>query len=124
MAEQKSQHFVAQFCLRNFGHGDSSRLICLYNRRTGLYVPHAAIKSQACGDYFYEKGGDTERVLAEMENSVGPVITEMLRVERPPKWRSDDHVRLLKFVVFQNARTEFAKEQMDEGSKKNDRENS
>jgi len=104
--------------MRNFGHVDSSALICLYNRRTGLYVPHAPSKSQACADYFYEKGGEIEKILADMENSVGPVITEILRAEAPPKWRSDDDITVLKFVVLQSKRTEFAKEQMNESSKK------
>jgi hypothetical protein len=115
---QKSQHFVSQFHLRNFGHGESSGLIRLHNRRTGLYVPHAPIKTQACADYFYEKGDQVEHSLAEMENRLGPLISGILKDEAPPKWGSQSHIELLKFVVFQSTRTRFAKDQAEEGTEK------
>lgn len=118
MPAYKSQHFVPQFYLRNFGHGDSRRLISLYNRRTAQYVEHASIKTQACDDYFYEQGGTIEAALHEMEAKVGPIITEMIRTEQPPKWDSPEHKMLLRFVVFQLSRTPFAKEEANEQNEK------
>ena len=104
MPEQKSQHFVSRFYLRNFGHGDSSGLIRLYNRRTGKYVPNAPIKTQACADYFYEKGADVEKTLADLENDLSPLVSAIIRDQNPPKWGSYQHITLLKFVVFQSVR--------------------
>jgi hypothetical protein len=116
---QKSQHFVPQFYLRNFGHGDSSSgLICIYNRRTKAHFPHAPIKSQACANYFYEKGAGVESDLASMENRLGPLVKRMIKDESPPKWDSVDHAALLKFIVFQSVRTMFAKEEADENNYK------
>jgi hypothetical protein len=118
MPDNKSQHFVSQFYLRNFGHGDSRALICLFNRRTGLYVSHAPIKTQACADYFYERGDSVEIALGEMESRLGPLISSIIAQGRPPKWRSPDHLALLKFIVFQLSRTRFAKDAADEQNEK------
>jgi hypothetical protein len=118
MPEQKSQHSVPQFYLRNFGHGDASGLICLYNRRTSRYVRDAGIRTQACADYFYGKKKEIEISLSKMEDRLAPLISEMLRAETPPKWGSQDHVQLVKFVVFQCARPPFAKDEAEESAQK------
>jgi hypothetical protein len=118
MPEQKRQHSVPQFYLRNFGHGDASGLICLYNRRTNRYVRDAPIRTQACADYFYEKGNSVENSLSKMEDRLAPLISRILSDEVPPKWGSDGHVQLVKFVVFQCARTPFAKDEAEESTQK------
>lgn len=118
MPANKSQHFVPQFYLRNFGHGNSLKLICLYNLQTGKFVPDAAIKNQACADYFYEKGQVIESALSKMETSVQPIISQVLRSGTLPNWGSQEHLQLLKFLVYQRVRTQFAVDEADEQTEK------
>jgi hypothetical protein len=53
-----------------------------------------------------------------MESQIGPLIREMLKHEKPPKWQSPEHVALLKFIVFQLSRTRLARNEAGERTAK------
>lgn len=118
MPEKKSQHFVSQFILRCFAHRESDKLICLYHIPGRRYVPRAAIKHQACGDYFYEKGIEIENELNRMEGEIGPIISAAIEREKLPKWGSTEHAGLLRLVVLQSERTQLAVDEMKETQEK------
>jgi uncharacterized protein DUF4238 len=108
MAEHKNQHFVSQFLLRNFSTSSSRKVINLFHLPTGRFVKDAAIRNQACGDYFYERGTSVEQALSKFEGMVGSTIEQMLVQETLPKWRSREHHDLLLFVELQHSKTRFA----------------
>jgi hypothetical protein len=118
MPAHKNQHYVSQCCLRNFTRSDSDNLICLYHIPSRRYVSKAAIKNQACGDYFYEKGVGIEQELCKIEGSVMPLIRDAIKNEVVPKWGSQDYRTLVKFVVLQHSRTQCAADEMWEEQEK------
>jgi Protein of unknown function (DUF4238) len=115
--ENKSQHFVPQFYLRNFARRDVNKLICLYHLPTDRFVPRAPIRTQACEDYFYQDP-KVEKGLSELEAIARPIITAAVTSEVLPNWRSLEHTQLLIFVLFQSLRTRSAADETNEQQEK------
>lgn len=104
MPENKRQHFVPKFYLRNFaGPGDGQ--IGVYNIRSERLIRGASLKSQAYRNYFYGADGAAERHFSVIECAASRTIAEILRSGRPPRRFSQDHYRLIYFVMLQAART-------------------
>ena len=117
MPDKKRQHFVSRMVLRRFAHSESKELICLYHIPTRRYVPKAPIKNQAYEDYFYDKGGEVEGALADMEGQMRPRLDWVMASETLPKWRSAEHRDLLMFVLSQSSRTRAAADEAAEHSR-------
>jgi hypothetical protein len=107
MAEHKRQHFVPQFYLRNFADADRAT-IGVFNLASGRLIRGAGLKTQAYRNYFYGKDGEAERRLGVVETQMSQVIGNVIRTGRPPKRFSEDHLRLVFFVMLQVSRTASA----------------
>jgi hypothetical protein len=105
MPEQKRQHFVPQFYLRNFSVDPNRKLICLYALRSGVLKRDVPIKEQGYEDYYYGKDNGVESALGKLEQVVSPIIARALTDNLLPTPGSADHAALLKFVILQHDRT-------------------
>lgn len=105
MPEQKRQHFVSQFYMKNFSADANRKLICLYVLRSGALKRDVPIKEQGYEDYFYGKGNGVEAALGRLEQAVSPLIARALTDNALPTLGSADHFALLKFVILQYDRT-------------------
>lgn len=110
MAENKRQHFVPKFYLRNFGSPDGGS-VGVYNIASGRIVHQAKLKTQAYRDYFYGKDGRAERWMGGIEGPASQAIATIVTTGKAPKPRSRDHFKLIYFLVLQLARTVRAEEE-------------
>lgn len=115
MAQYKSQHQVPRFYLKHFASDPRGKSIGLFHVPTGMYVPNARIKNQACRDYFYGREPMVEQALALIEGFGSRLISEIIREQQlphdPDAWRF-----LIFYIVLQHERTVSAAEAADEAA--------
>jgi hypothetical protein len=116
--EKKKQHFVPQFYMRNFSPDADRKRISLYLVDAQRHVAQAAIRDQACENYFYGKDGVVEEVLSRLEGQTSPLIAKAIADKVLPDRMGEDHLTLLTFVLFQGARTPVMAAAMNEGAEK------
>lgn len=110
MAENKRQHFVPKFYLRNFAEPGGGA-IGVYNIAARHIVRQAKLKTQAYRDYFYGKDGRAERWMGGIEGPASQVIAAIVATGKAPKPRSTEHFKLIYFLVLQLARTVRAQDE-------------
>ena len=72
MVDRKNQHYVPKFHLRQWS--TDGKLISLYNKYNQKFVDNkGAIKNMASKDYLYDKDGEVEALLGEIEASISPI---------------------------------------------------
>src|SRR5262245_44200254 len=106
MPDNKNQHFVPQFYLRNFSIDVHRRSIALVNLARGNYVPAASIKSQCSRDYWHgDPDPEFEGYVTSIEGIGAAAIKHTVLSERVHQIRT-----LKKLVMFQLGRTAFVAE--------------
>lgn len=111
MPDNKRQHFVPKFYLRNFS-GSGGDAIGVFHISSGRLFRTASLKTQAYRNYFYGKDGEAERHFGDIEGAASQAISSILATGRPPGRFGPDHYRLVYFLMLQNART--ARSEADE----------
>lgn len=106
MPSKKNQHFVPRFYLKNFSNDKKKNFIGLFNIDSEVYIKNAKLKTQASRDYFYGKDGKVEDLFGIIENKVSPIISDIIKEEELPKFKSTEYQELLLFTLFQSTRTE------------------
>lgn len=116
MPENKRQHFVPQFYLRNFA-GPGGGTLGVFNLKANRFIAPAKLKSQAAKSWLYGADGETERHFGIIEGAAASAIRRVLLTGRPPQRFREDHHRLITFVMLQIGRTPaaaiFANRQLD-----------
>lgn len=105
MPENKKQHFVPQFYLRNFGDGNSIPVLNLPKKK---YVPITSIADQCQGDYLYTHDVAIEKSIGKIEDESAEVISEVIKTNNPPEQWSEQHRQLMAFLILQKERTPSA----------------
>lgn len=116
MPEHKSHHYVPQMYMRLFS-ADRSRVGVFVIKRRKL-IPNAAIRGQACRDYFYGKDPRAERAFGSIEGQAAKIFADAVENNRLPSPGSEAHEWLIFFLGIQHSRTLSAAEQHNEGSVK------
>lgn len=112
MPQNRNQHFVAQFYLRNFSpDGRSISVFHLPSRRHHLC---ASIKGQASRPYFYGKSPAVEDANRVFENAGADALRSILEADQPPTKGSERAIALLAYIIFQLQRTPAAAMEMEE----------
>lgn len=94
----ENQHYIPQFMLRLFGHGDGNGLIWGYDKRTGLTAERSVKKSAAAPDYYsvnYPEGRrdvSLERLFNSLETAAAPVIKRIVALA-PGRYQLDPATR-------------------------------
>lgn len=110
MPDNKRQHFVPKFYLRNFA-STGGAAIGVFNIAAGRLIAQSSLKAQAYRDYYYGKDGVAERHFGDIEGAASIAITTVLKTGRPPKRFGPDHYRLVYFLMLQLGRTTRAEDE-------------
>jgi len=109
MPENKRQHYVPQFYLRNFA-GPGGGTLGVFNLKTDRFITPAKLKSQAAKSWLYGADGEAERHFSSIEGAAAKSIRRILTTGRPPRRWQEDHYRLITFAMLQWARTPAAEQ--------------
>lgn len=112
MAENKNQHIVPQFHLRNFS--SNGKQIGVYNIPANRFVKNGTIKHEASEDYFYGKDSKLDEVLKHFETQTSITIKKTIDLNYFPPRYSEEHSDLISFVCLLSARTKYKEEATNE----------
>ncbi len=112
MAENKNQHYVSQFHLRNFS--ENGKQIGIYNIPSDRFVQNGPIKHEASENYFYGKDSAIDERLKKIEDTAANLIKEIIEKSKLPDWNTNEHFQLLQFILTLRFRTIYAKENHNE----------
>jgi hypothetical protein len=105
MPENKRQHYVPQFLLRNFSVRGEGKQVGIFNLTSGTFVPDGKLARQAKKDYFYGKDGKTEKLLQNLEDESAKIIARIITERRMPSWKKEEYSILLMFLIASHSRT-------------------
>lgn len=112
MTENKNQHIVPQFHLRNFS--SNGKQIGVYNIPANRFVKIGTIKHEASEDYFYGKDSHTDEGLRKIETEAGKVVKNIIRTDELPIKDSMEHLSILQFIGTLHARTKYRRDSHNE----------
>ncbi|MDE2184645.1 MAG: DUF4238 domain-containing protein [Alphaproteobacteria bacterium] len=114
MPDNKRQHFVPQFYLRNFADDPERRSIRLFVLRRGLMMPQASIKGQCHRNFYYGADGRLEAAMGELEGEAAKIFRAIIDNHQAPRPMIQDHRTLVDFVASLLGRTEAAESELNQ----------
>lgn len=112
MPEKKKQHYVPKLLLRHFSENRNKKTIGIFNPDNDFFRQKCSLDSQGKEDYFYGKDGVVEDFLGGIEDTVAPIIQNIIDTSTVPKKGSDDHQILFLFCFQMAYRTKNASEML------------
>jgi len=110
MSENKKQHYIPQFYLKNFSDdGNQINVYHLESEKSFL----SPIKSTCQSKYFYGKDGEFEKVLSDIEGYQAEVIKKIVEAQSVTGLSKQEFFTLLTFFTLQFTRTKDAKKLAD-----------
>ena len=106
MVHKKNQHFVPQFYFRFFS--DNGRDICIFNINNKKHFI-GSFKNQSSKDYFYFKGGDLEDAFDKIERTQRDAVNKLITSRTFKSLSHEEYIEILRFISFQDTRTNYAK---------------
>ncbi|MDD3007184.1 MAG: DUF4238 domain-containing protein [Candidatus Pacebacteria bacterium] len=106
MPENKKQHYIPQFYLKNFS--DDGNHINVYHLESGTDFL-SPIKSTCQSKYFYGKDTEFEKALSDIERYQADVIKKIVENQSVTCLSKDEIFTLLTFFTLQITRTKEAK---------------
>lgn len=106
MAENKKQHYIPQFYLRNFSKDSKQIFIFHLASRTFILSP---IASTCQEKYFYGTDPDFEKMLSALEEKQASIIRKIIDSQNLDSLTSDEKYHLKAFLVLQYGRTKDAR---------------
>jgi hypothetical protein len=114
MPNNKNQHYIPKFYLRNFSLNHNGKTVHLYNISRDLVIPSVGISGQCYRHYLYGKDGRLERGLGMLEAATSPLLGRMIMDGKLPPRRSPEHGLLGQFISIQHQRTEIRETEINE----------
>ena len=115
MASSK-QHYVPRFYLKAFA--SEPKRINLYNFKRSKIIKNVSLRDQCYQHGFYGADGDTESILARLEDEWARVLASIRHSKELPSTHSGDYVTLVSFVALQTLRTLKAADEIGDISSK------
>ncbi len=113
--EKENQHYIPKFYLRYFSYNNNKKQIGIFNQRNNLYIPNAALKTQASKKYFYGKDGVIEDWLSSIESIVAPILLKMCTDNQFPEFMSSIQADLIFFIILLDLRNPIRLNQWEKG---------
>lgn len=113
MAENKKQHYVPKFYLKNFATESSQRAINILNIKSERVITGAKLASQCCQNYFYGKDLALERGLGVLEGQTSLIFQDIIDNSSMPRV-AEQRTLLAIYLVLQRMRTVVAMRRSDE----------
>ena len=104
MADNKNQHYVPQFYLRNFSSDDKN--IAAYHLGQERSLGLVPIKDQCSKDYFYQSL-DVEKQLCAIEADTSEIISKII-AGKYSKLSQGELLSIRAFIMLQNSRTKHS----------------
>lgn len=109
MAQQKKQipkvqHFVPQFFQRFFSYENNGKTIGMFDNHRDLFRSQVPISSHLSKNHFYGRDGELEEWLSNLETDSAPIFREMWEKEKLPIAQSQNHFKMLHFIVILDQR--------------------
>jgi hypothetical protein len=114
MPENKRNHYVSQFYLRNFSTDSNRKTIHLFNIRRNIFIVNVGIFGQCYRHYLYGEDGKLERGLGYLETAIAPVFSKIIETGAVPARGSPQHGLIAQFISVQNGRTVSKESQINE----------
>lgn len=105
MPDNKKQHYVPKFYLKNFSVNKDDTNIGLYNKSNNKFIEKVPLKNQAYQDYFYGKDLEVEKEITSIENAFSQILREIIEREDIPPSNIQAHKILYLYTFLQSART-------------------
>lgn len=118
MSKNKKQHFIPRFYLKYFSFQNDNKTIGIFVTDSMKYIPRGNLRYQCYCDYFYGKDLTLEKELADLEDNVSGIISQILNRGTIPKKQTDEYRYLLLFVISLLQRTRYAADTMKEMANK------
>lgn len=115
MSQQKKQHYVPVFYLKNFS-SDGKR-INLWNIRSKKKRPSVGLKAQCQKNFFYGDDRTLEKMLGDIESRTSNVLKDIAENSKlPHRWHKNCEY-LMRYILIQHLRTAYASEVMIDRTK-------
>ncbi|OCQ97684.1 hypothetical protein BCD64_06185 [Nostoc sp. MBR 210] len=114
MPENKNQHFVPRFYLKNFSLQSQRERIRVFNISSCKFINSANLYDQASKNYFYGRDLKIENALKPLETESAKIINSIIDKQTLPQADSREHQMLLMFIITLLGRTVYAAEMIDE----------
>ena len=111
MVEKKNQHYVPQFYFKFFS--DDGKKICIFNIDNKEHFV-GPFKNQSSEDYFYIKGKELENAFEKIEQSQRESIKKLIDSKSFEALSKEEYIEVLRFITFQDTRTNYAKKGSNE----------
>jgi len=104
--EQKNQHYVPQFYLRNFSNTDNKKSVSAYELKSKKHIKFASIKTTASEEYYYGEDKIIENSFKELEGIWANIIRDIIEKNKIPQLphNLNDYLYLLLFVALSDIR--------------------
>lgn len=112
MPANKKHHYVPKFYLKNFSQNSLS--INIYNIPRDKTINNANLKNQCYKDYFYGKDDKVEKALGGVEGAASEIVREIIKNQSAPQPFTNEHMRLVLFLLIQHSRTTYAVDVLNE----------
>jgi len=109
--EKKNQHYMPQFYFRFFSNNGKD--ICIFNIDNKQHFI-GPFKNQSSKDYFYFKGSELENAFERLEHSQRESLNKLIKVRNFKALSHEEHIEILRFIAFQDTRTNYAKRGVNE----------
>lgn len=106
MTENKKQHYIPQFYLKNFSQDGKQVFVYHLKSRKAFLSP---IGSTCQDKFFYGKDGEFEKALSEVEEFQAKAVKSIVETRDLTKFVGEDPFNLLSFIMLQHTRTKAAK---------------
>ena len=110
MSQQKKQHYVPVFYLKNFS-SDGKR-INLWNIRSKKEILSGSLKAQCQKNFFYGDDRKLEKMLGDIESDTSKVLKNIAENNKLPSISHQDYEILMRYILIQHLRNEQASEVM------------
>ena len=116
MSQQKKQHYVPLFYLRNFS-SDGKR-INLWNISLEEKRLLVGLKSQCQKNFFYGRDRVFEQILGDIEAGASTVLRDVVKDRKlPPQWHNN-YKDLMLYILIQHLRTQNSSEALIDYAKR------
>lgn len=90
--------------MRLFSNGKGKKCISTFIINEDRHIKHASISNMACEDNFIQEK-KVDNALTRMENITAPILREIINTKQMPEIGSENHHRLLNYIMLQRNRT-------------------
>ena len=115
MSQEKKQHYVPLFYLRNFS-SDGKR-INLWNISSEKKRLSVGLKGQCQKNFFYGRDRVFEQILGDIEAGASTVLRDVIKDRKlPPQWHKN-YKDLMLYILIQHFRTQNSSEALIDHTK-------